>query len=103
MRTNLSLASKENLLNFMLIGQHIILALGQQRPTLSMGDDDVDGDGELSLRRNHFVYTRFSFFFVLCIQLMKTYIPHTYCTCILYVYYIYSTSAALFPMWFAYN
>lgn len=50
MRTNLSLASKENLLNFMLIGQHIILALGQQSPTLSMGDDDVDGDGELSLR-----------------------------------------------------
>lgn len=28
LRINLTLASKENLLNFMLIGQHIILALG---------------------------------------------------------------------------
>lgn len=28
LRINLSLASKGNLLNFMLIGQHIILALG---------------------------------------------------------------------------
>lgn len=53
----------------MLIGQHIILALGAEA-------NIVNGRRvELSLRWNRFVYTRFSLF--LCIQLMKTYIPDT--------------------------
>lgn len=74
LRINLSLASKGNLLNFMLIGQHIILALGA-------GANIVNG------RR---LFDCALLFFV-CMQLIKTYSPDSHV-------YSYSTrtSAALY-------
>lgn len=80
LRINLSLASKGNLLNFMLIGQHIILALGAGAANIVVC-----------------LTVRFSVFCV-CMQLIKTYIPDSHV-------YSYSTrtSAALYIWCGSYN